>query len=361
MKKKGFISKLSLILFSLFSISVILYIVSFSEEGLANFLVGTVGRAIRQTLGTVTGFLPFSLFEIILILSPLILVLVVIGAIRAFARRGAIRYAVSLLAVISLFGTTFIYTLGLPYKTTRIEERMSLDTSDEYVSENLIRVAFYVRDEMNRYAESFELGKEGTEMPYGIREMSRKISDGYKKLSEKYSFIEGYGGYVKPIIFSSVMSDMGLTGIYTYPTGEANVNVEYPDYYIPFTAAHEMAHARGISREDEASFIALLACLESDDTYILYSAYLNMYEYLAYEVRRTDKDAYGELVGGISDTVRGDILAAYDVYLEHEDSKLGEINDKVNDAYLQANGEDGIVSYGYVVKLAVAYFGEEID
>lgn len=358
MKEKKIFSRCSVILLSLFFISAVFFALSLASSGLANFLVATVGRVIRQTLGTLTGILPFSLFEIVLLLLPVIIALVIFFGIRALKRGEGGRYIVSLLAVASLFGTTFIYTLGLPYKTTRISERMSLDTSDEYVTENLREVAFFVRDELNKYAEKVSPAEGGTEMPYGMREMSGRISKGYRALSEKYSYIEGYKSYAKPVLFSGVMSDAGLTGIYTYPTGEANVNVEYPDYYIPFTAAHEMAHARGITREDEASFVAFLASVESGDDYIIYSAYLNIYEYLASALYDIDKKAHKELVSGLSGTARSDILAAYEVYTEHEDSKLGEINDKLNDAYLQANGEDGTVSYSYVVKLVVAYLSK---
>jgi hypothetical protein len=232
---------------------------------------------------------------------------------------------------------------------------MSLDTSDENVNENLIETAFYIRDKVNEYSSGLTRDEGYTEMPYGIRELSRRLSSAFDSLSDEYSFIEGHTGYVKPVIFSTVMSDAGITGIYSFPTGEANVNTEYPDYYLPFTAAHEMAHARGIAREDEASFVAFLVCIGSDDEYIRYSGYLNLYEYITSPVKKADNEAYKSLIGGLSDVAKADISAAREVYLRHADSKLGEINDKVNDAYLQANGEDGVVSYGYVVKLAVAY------
>ena len=36
------------------------------------------------------------------------------------------------------------------------------------------------------------------------------------------------------------------------------MNVDYNDYNLVFTCAHEMAHQRGLSKEDEANFIAFL-------------------------------------------------------------------------------------------------------
>ena len=88
------------------------------------------------------------------------------------------------------------------------------------------------------------------------------------------------------------MSDLQISGIYSFFTGEANVNVEYPDYCLPFTAAHELSHQRGICRENEANFVAFLVCIGSEDDYIRYSGYLNVYEYLASALYRADKELY---------------------------------------------------------------------
>jgi len=56
------------------------------------------------------------------------------------------------------------------------------------------------------------------------------------------------------------MSYLGIGGVYFPFTGEANVNISMPHTSIPFTACHEMAHQIGFAREDEANFIAYIAC-----------------------------------------------------------------------------------------------------
>ena len=50
-----------------------------------------------------------------------------------------------------------------------------------------------------------------------------------------------------------------------------------------------MAHQRGIAREDEANFIAFLVCMASDDPYIRYSGYLEVYEYVASSLYSDDR------------------------------------------------------------------------
>lgn len=86
---------------------------------------------------------------------------------------------------------------------------------------------------------------------------------------------------IKQIAVSKLMTYTHIAGVYTYYTGEANLNTNFPSYTLPYTAAHELSHQRGTAREDEANFLAFLVCMESDDEYIKYSGYLNLFEYVA--------------------------------------------------------------------------------
>jgi hypothetical protein len=151
------------------------------------------------------------------------------------------------------------------------------------------------------------------------------------------------------------MSYMHITGVYSFFTGEANVNVNFPDYTIPYTAAHELAHQRGIAREDEANFIAYLVCISSDDAYIRYSGYLNLYEYVASALYRADPDLYFDLRDQLPSAVRYELIAYSEFFDQFRDSTVGEISNAVNDLYLKGNGTEGTQSYGLVVDLAVAY------
>ena len=153
---------------------------------------------------------------------------------------------------------------------------------------------------------------------------------------------------------------MHITGIYSFFTGEANLNVNFPDYTLPYTAAHEMAHQRGIAREDEANFMAFLVCTASDDPYIRYSGYLNAYEYVASALYRASPDLYYKAAGRLSDSVKGEMAAYNDFYDQYRDTTAGQVSGAINNSYLQSQGTPGTVSYGMVVDLTVAYYkGQE--
>jgi len=357
---KKYIPRFASLSFILFAVSSIVYFLTIRSVALADFINGTVSVAVRFLLSVLTLILPFSFFELLIILSPLILFLTVFLLVkRCDSGVKRVRAILSLLAVVSLIFTSYIYTLGIGYRTTSLSEKIDVEDRKNVTADELFYTVNIVVDELNLLAEGIELLDGETRMPYSFSEMSGELIEAYDRMNESYSLLTNYPSRAKPVYFSTVMSDLGITGIYSFFTGEANVNVEYPDYTVVFTAAHELAHQRGICRENEANFVAFLVCISSEDEYVRYSGYLNMYEYLASALYRADPERYTLVRDRLHKTVIADMRASNEVYKEHKDSVLGKINDRLNDAYLKANGTEGVVSYGYVVRLAVGYYQNE--
>lgn len=357
---KKYIPRFASLSFILFAVSSIVYFLTIRSVALADFINGTVSVAVRFLLSVLTLILPFSFFELLIILSPLILFLTVFLLVkRCDSGVKRVRAILSLLAVVSLIFTSYIYTLGIGYRTTSLSKKIDVEDRKNVTADELFYTENIVVDELNLLAEGIELLDGETRMPYSFSEMSGELIEAYDRMNESYSLLTNYPSRAKPVYFSTVMSDLGITGIYSFFTGEANVNVEYPDYTVVFTAAHELAHQRGICRENEANFVAFLVCISSEDEYVRYSGYLNMYEYLASALYRADPERYTLVRDRLHKTVIADMRASNEVYKEHKDSVLGKINDRLNDAYLKANGTEGVVSYGYVVRLAVGYYQNE--
>ena len=193
-------------------------------------------------------------------------------------------------------------------------------------------------------------------MPYTVEQMSDELVATYNEASEEYPFLQKMTSRVKPVMLSEAMSYTHITGVYSFFTGEANINVAFPDYTIPFTAAHELAHQRGIAREDEANFVAFLICTRSDDAYIRYSGYLNMYEYVASALARADRKLYAKVSAALCLEVNHE-MTAYSLFFEkYRDSTASTVSEAVNNTYLTLQGTEGTASYGMVVDLAVAYY-----
>ena len=130
----------------------------------------------------------------------------------------------------------------------------------------------------------------------------------------------------------------------------------FPDYTIPYTAAHELAHQRGIAREDEANFVAFLVCMASDDPYIQYSGYLNMFEYVGAALSGASSERYQAIFAELDRQVLYEEISYSEFYAKYRHSKVSHVSNAVNDTYLKLQGTPGAQSYGMVVDLAVAYY-----
>jgi hypothetical protein len=86
-----------------------------------------------------------------------------------------------------------------------------------------------------------------------------------------------------------------LTGIYSPFTIEANYNGDMTDYNIPFTLCHELSHLRGFMQEEEANFIAFLACIYSDQMEFQYSGYLSAWIYAMNELNDKDVERWSQI------------------------------------------------------------------
>ena len=341
-------------------LSILLLIIAKSSYAFADGINSTVSTVLRFLMAKISGIFPFSIFEVLIyLLLPLVGVLVFL-AVRVFRDPVArIRYALTLLGVVAVMLTGYVFAMAIPYAVTPLAEKLELP-SVEVNEDNLYDTAKLLLEETNALAEKLEFDESGSSvMPYSLGELSSKISVAYSMLSETHSFIPSFSSRVKPIATEGAMSSLHLLGVYTYFTGESNINVHYPDFNVPFTTAHEFAHQRGIARENEANFIAFLVCLESDDDFIRYSGYLRLYEYLASALYRTNAERYRELLDLMSESVRGELIADREVAEKYKDGFLGKLSRKVNDTYLKINGTEGEISYGLVTRLAVAYYADK--
>lgn len=338
-----------------------IHLVSIISPSFAGFFNYYVAGGVRALMATLTRPLPFSLAEIIILLIPVAFVsLLVIGFKIADNDQKFKRLICALLSGILLFYSLFVWTFATGYRSERLDSRLALDDT-EMSTEELYLTSKWLLDQAEALKEEVDFITDGASvMPYGLDEMSRLIGEAMDRAADKYGLFFNFKTKAKPVIFSRVMSHAHITGVYTFFTGESNLNVDFPDYTLPHTAAHEFSHQRGIAREDEANFVAFLICDASDDPYIRYSGYMNMFEYTSSALYRSSPEKYKELIGSASDELRGELRAYNEFFDQYRDSGFSEVAGAVNDATLKLNGTEGSVSYGLVVDLAVAYHATHI-
>ena len=357
-KKRWRLPRYATVFYSLAGLSLLVYLVAVCSPAFANWFQYHIGGAVRFTLGHLTAWLPISLAELLIFAVPLIIAAIGVYAWRHHCDTWAamLRYLLCVIAVLSLLFSLFVFSFGTGYHTDPLDKRLGLGTGQVSAKE-LKETARLLAAKVNAAAEQVSFGENGfSEMPYDLNTLNAHLLDAYASVCQKYPFISSLEVGVKPVLASKAMSYTHITGVYTYFTGEANINTYFPDYTIPFTAAHEMAHQRGIARENEANFVAFLVTSTATDPYLCYTAYLNLYEYVADALWHADKEAYYEVLKELSPAVIGELRAYAAFFEQFSDSVAADISGAVNDTYLKVHGNAaGTASYGLVVDLAVAY------
>ena len=347
------------VLLGIFVLSLIILILALKNSSFADFFNQKISATLRIILAYLTNLAPFSIAEFFILMLPVVLFVVIGYAIRHKIKswRSVFSYTVSLLSAASLIFSLFVFVYGTGYHTPQLDEKLSLSQEESISAEELAQTAEILIDDMNQCLWLISYEANGASiMPYSLAEMNDKLIKAYDSLEKKYDFIQSYHSKIKPVLLSVPMSYAHFTGFYTFFTGETNLNVDFPDYTLPFTAAHELAHGRGIARENEANFIAFLACMESTDNYIRYCGLLNMYEYIDSE---DEKPLYRRVTNLLDNRVKGELNAFSQFFEKYRNSQISEVSGAINDTFLKVNGsEEGEKSYGLVVNLTVAYYKE---
>ena len=326
-----------------------------SDRAVADFLDAYVCTPFRRAMASLGDLTRISVFEILVLLIPIAAIVLIILSISIFSRGyGRCRFVLNVLSIALLLYSGNTLALGISYNTTPIDARMALSPAE--VNATTLRDALEeLCLEINTINDKIDYCDGQSHSGYDLWELSEKICESYSDFSDDYSYPVSFVSHVKGVDALHFMSYLGLTGIYTYYTGESNVNTDYPDYTVAFTSAHELAHQRGILRENETNFMAYLVCSRSDDLYLRYSAALNMLGYVGNALYRTDRNAYYEVLSTLDARALDDMRAASRVSAEYADTFIADISDFVNDLFLKSNGTDGIVTYGRVVTLYMSY------
>jgi hypothetical protein len=364
-EKKGifrYVPLWALVLYGVAVLAVITAAVSHVSVGFADFISNTVGRAIRTVFSYATYIFPFSVAEMLLWFSPVILGLVIYLAVKCAgrSRQSFCRFTSGFLALATLVYSLFTFSIGATYYGTKVAEKMGIPRRD-VSAEELYETALLLLDGAN--AEHDEIiYPEGTysAMPYSYEEMNKKLNAAFAVVSEKYDGIDKLYSRTKPVILSPYWTYTHISGMYTFFTGEANVNTNYPDFIMVSSAAHEMAHQRMVASELEANFVGVAACLSSDNVTYQYSGAMWGLIHLCNALYPVDRDGWYEIAGQYFTPELSTDWNDNNAYWRNLHSKVEEVAEQAYDSFLKGNGQElGMRSYGACVDLLVAYYSEE--
>lgn len=344
----------------LFAASFLLLVFARKAEGMAQWYAVHIYPIIVGTMGRVFGVLPISAAEVLLYaIVFLVSAAAVRLCIRLILHKGGKAEAAHYFSGIWLTASVLflLYTLncGINYQRVSFSEQEGIVT-EAYSVEELRRICEILTEDVNTYAEQVERDGAGL-MELDGSERGLAV-DAMNRLGESYKGMAGYYPKPKALVGSWFLSVQNLTGIYAPFTVEANYNNDMTDYNIPFTACHELSHLRGFMQEEEANFIAYLACMESAVPEFRYSGSLLGWIHCTNALRKEDVAAWKEVRERLSEKALADLQANSEFWSSYE-GKVSEVSEQINDHYLKANGQsDGVKSYGRMVDLLAAYLKE---
>ncbi len=308
---------------------------------------------------SLTQWVPFSLMELGIVLSPFLTVFLLAWVI--VHRRRWRRYILIVLWTVSIVFLWLTCTCNVNYNRYSFAQISGLTIQDSG-TEELYQLCLRLAGEANAYRALLANEDEDGAMKLteaSVYELSKTARSAYQKLNEEYQVFDYRTANTKPIFFSRLMSYTDLVGVYCPLTMETNVNTDVADYSIPSSMCHELAHFFGFMREDEANFIGYLACLYSDSIEFRYSGTLLALIHAGNQLADVDMDAYNELWSHYSEGVVRDLKQNSEYWKQFKETAVSEVSTTINDAYLKANHQtDGVRSYGRMVDLLLAYYRE---
>ena len=324
-------------------------------------ITGFVFKFFSYPLGFLVSAVPLSFTEISVVFALPLFILIVILLIRKIKKTEKKKQVIFkilkkftlLLSCVLLF---YMIMHGGNFYRRKLSDLMGF-SGNEYSAEFLTEICIDLAKKASAEREHLTEAADGSAKLFSTKAKTLRLSnDGFMILSEKYPFLKGSVYRAKPVQLSHVWSYTNITGMYFPFFAEANVNIDQPEFDIPFTAAHELAHTRGFAREDECNFLAYLTCIINDSADIRYSGYLNALIYCHNALSDYDGNLADEVGKYISDGMYRD-FDAMGKYWEQFKGKVAEASEKVNDAFIESQGvEEGTLSYGLCVELIAGYY-----
>ncbi|CAK7019421.1 MAG: hypothetical protein PEGG_00792 [Paraeggerthella hongkongensis] len=328
-------------------------------------------QAAYPALSSVVGFLPslasFSVAEWVVALFLLFcagyLGFYVRKLVVGKGERLMVAYRAAMGAAAICCTVYFLFTAlcGLNYYRHTFAEHVGYDVEEADVDaaqrqEELVTLTALLADELGRARA--QLGDD-TDLfdaqPGQFERYAQESVEAMRKLAERYPVLERpLYSPPKPVLASKLLSYANIGGMFFPFTAESNINVDNPFFTIPWTMAHELAHQCGFMREDEANFIAYLACRQSDDALMRYSGCLLAYDNALGALRKVDPERASEIAAGLAPAVQRDLVQRAEHWAKYE-GPVQNVSNTANDTYLKANNQvDGMRSYGRMVDLLLA-------
>ena len=342
-----------------FPIAIILLIkiFSFNQTWVENIYSGIFFPGFAILLRKITGWIPFSLGDIIYFLAGGWLLWKSIKFIVMLCKKQIDRKTLVFAVKKIFFIVAWVYIIfnifwGLNYNRKGIAYQLHF-SSTKYDSSDLKNMVILLLQKVNTSKQA--LINQRTVYP-DKNGLFKRAGICYEESKKKYPYLNYMPMSLKSSLYSWFGSYLGFTGYYNPFSGEAQVNTLIPKFILPYTTCHEMAHQLGYAKEDEANFVGYLAATSSGDTLFHYSTYLDLFLYANRELSVTDHFFALAAVQELSPAVKAD-LKEWSNFLKVHKSIMEPIVRWTYTKYLKANQQPkGLHTYSEVIPNLIAFY-----
>ncbi len=342
MNFKGIISRIFLLYFAL---SVSTLVLCFFSKKIAYFFNHSLAFYLRRLFASLCSLFDFSIFEILVIASPILILLAIFYISKAGRSEDAKRRFVLLISIFSLLPSSYVFMIAIPnISPSPLDHDTSMLEDEDYV-----RAAKILAEGVNELSDKSEVGA-------SYEFLSDVMTEAYSTLVFEYGIPHSKLPKPKPIRFSKALSYTGALAFYAAPTGEININTEIPPYMKPFTVAHEYAHYLGIGSEGDANLLAFISCERVENAAVRYSARLTILEYVLSDLYKIDGEIYTNIYKTLNFQVREDIKTHTEYSKRYESAGSFRFFEGLNSAHGKVWDNEGKRSYSATAKKIALYF-----
>ena len=322
------------------------------EQVYSNGLYKFMSSAFRSLL----GWIPFSVGDVIYFLAGCWLLYVIIKGMRLLVTgqyKKVFNWSVllSFLLLVSLVYLIFNIQWGLNYNRNTVATIYGLDTA-AYTKPELVALNAELLHKVN---DAREVVSTHPPDKFTKAQLFRESYKAYDSAALQFPQLKLKIRSAKPSIFSYLGNYMGFYGYYNPFTAEAQVNTTIPQFLLPYTTMHEIAHQLGYAKENEANFVGFLAAKSSGDPFFLYSTYYDLFLYANRELHGVDSLLADKYYDSLSIRVKSDI-ETHKSFLRKYRSKASQLVADFYTFYLMSNSQPkGMRSYNEVVSMLIAY------
>ena len=307
----------------------------------------------------ITNLIPFSLTEVFYVVGISSIIAIVISLIMLIVKKNYVKagkrilnVACIVLSLIVLY--TSIFTLS--YARHSVVPYLNLEEVEEINVDLCAEASAYYVSEVIALSDNFEFDEEGNVIcPYTFDQLQELINKEFHRFDGGY--LSDFEVKAKPVLSSVLMSYSGITGQFFSFFGESNVSTDLIAYQLPETIAHEIAHAKGVSRENEANYVAYYLLLTSENDYLRYCGMMMAAnKMLAESYDKDNSEPYFETAKLFSQSMWTQYQNVND-HWDFYDTFWDDIMEKINDMYLKSSGQaDGVKSYSQTGRFILSIY-----